>query len=80
MDLKGKKNGILILCVALVGIIWIGSALTTTMTSDEPQVNTVTAFVTSSNDPNSNIDNDVDNEVNRLIVLLHRYANDLGHK
>jgi beta-lactamase regulating signal transducer with metallopeptidase domain len=75
MDLKGKKNGILILCVALVGIIWIGSALTVTMTSDEPQAYTVTPFVTSSNDPNSNIDNDVDNEVNRLIVLLHHYAN-----
>jgi beta-lactamase regulating signal transducer with metallopeptidase domain len=80
MDLKGKKNGVYILCVALVGIIWIGSALTATADAFETQASTATEIVTSSYERNSNIDSDIDNEINRLKVLLHRYANDLGHK
>lgn len=82
MDLKEKKNGVLFLCVALIGIIWIGSALTVSANADEPQASTTTEVVTSSYDRNDNIDSDSEivNEVTRLKELLRRYANNLGYK
>ncbi|MEK4476212.1 M56 family metallopeptidase [Paenibacillus sp. FSL R7-0048] len=82
MDLKEKKNGVLFLCVALIAIIWIGSALTVSANADEPQASTTTEVVTSSYDRNDNIDSDSEivNEVTRLKELLRRYANNLGYK
>ncbi|ASA23191.1 M56 family metallopeptidase [Paenibacillus donghaensis] len=82
MDLKGKKAGILILCVALMGMIWIGSALTAATNADDPQASIATEIVTSTYVSDSHIDSDsdMDNEVTRLKELLRRYANNNAFK
>lgn len=78
MDPKGKKAGILLFCLALVGILWTGSALTDEANADDPQTSIATETVTWSYDTDSHIDN----EVTRLKESLRRYANNLdsSHK
>ncbi|CAH0122364.1 MULTISPECIES: M56 family metallopeptidase [unclassified Paenibacillus] len=72
MDLKRKKAGVLILCMALVGIIMTGSALAAADNADGPPESITTPSVTSSNNSDSVNDNSNNNEVTRLKELLHR--------
>ncbi|MHA2854223.1 M56 family metallopeptidase [Paenibacillus lautus] len=74
MDQKGKKSGILLFCLALVGILWTGSALTDEANADDPQTSIAIETVTWSYDSDSHMDN----EVTRLKESLRRYANNLN--
>jgi bla regulator protein BlaR1 len=65
MDIKRKKAGVLILCMALVGIMLTGSALAAATNADESQ-ESVTTVVAGPH----NSDSDIDNEVTRLKELL----------
>ncbi|MBP1988885.1 M56 family metallopeptidase [Paenibacillus eucommiae] len=55
MDLKRKKAGVLILCMALIGILLTGTALASTNTDQE----SITTVVSGTNNSDSNISNEV---------------------
>jgi bla regulator protein BlaR1 len=67
MDIKRKKAGVLILCMALVGIILTGAALTASADTGDPQ-ESITTVTTWSN--NSDSDSNISNEAIRLREAL----------